>query len=290
MVELKSDDARASIMKTKKVLENHNNPGMRKLIIKNMKPRLELKVDIALSEMLKKFPGGENFYVANNGHIREKNVRQQRTHQNTFSRNPQHNQSFPTVNPITQTFQTNQQPHNQQPTLGAIPKQPFSMPPPTNPITFPTWSMQPLAPHMFTSTSQFNPLLTSSAQPVSCHARPFAPLTSAPPTPTYTGMQQFIPLLTSSAPLSTGGSYQSSSVNSEIFPSSGSAPVIHSVHSYGNQSIHSHPDLQHAVPSTAPSGHQRPAGHHETVEVQGLQPADSLPGSLGQHDNAVSQQ
>ena len=280
MVELKSDDARASIMKTKKVLENHNNPGMRKLIIKNMKPRLELKVDIALSEMLKKFPGGENFYVANNGHIREKNV-QQRTYQNTFNRNPLPNQT-----PLrTQTCQVNQQPRPQQPTLGAIPKQPFTVPPPqsippplANPITFPTWSMPLLAsipgnaPHMFTGASQFNPLLTPRAQPVSYLARPPAPLTSAPPTPMYTGMQQLTPLLTSNAPLITAGSSQFNSVNSEIFPSAD--PAVQPVHSHGDQSILGQANLQPAVSTTASSGH----------------PAVSLPTSLGHHENAVSQQ
>ena len=51
MVEMRSDEARASIMKTKKVLEHYNNPGLRKLTIKNMKSRLELKIDIALGNI-----------------------------------------------------------------------------------------------------------------------------------------------------------------------------------------------------------------------------------------------
>ena len=76
-------------MKTKKCLENHHNPGMRKIIIKNMKARMELKMDIALNDMLKKFPGGENFYIANNGHIREK-TSQQRAYQNRFSSSLKH--------------------------------------------------------------------------------------------------------------------------------------------------------------------------------------------------------
>ena len=33
-------------------------------------------MDIAMNEMLKKLPGGENFYIANNGHIREKTAHQ----------------------------------------------------------------------------------------------------------------------------------------------------------------------------------------------------------------------
>ena len=48
-----------------------------------MKTQQELKTDIALNEMLRKFPGGENYYVANNGHIREK-TSQQRVFQHNF--------------------------------------------------------------------------------------------------------------------------------------------------------------------------------------------------------------
>ena len=75
-VELISDDVRASVMKTKKILEHHQNPCLRRIIIKNMKSRQELKMDIAMNEMLKKLPGGENLYMANNGHIREKTAHQ----------------------------------------------------------------------------------------------------------------------------------------------------------------------------------------------------------------------
>ena len=84
MVELRSDEARASIMKTKKVLEHHHSPELRKVIIKNMKSKVELKMDIALNQILKKLPGGDNFYIANNGQIREKTP-QQRAYQNSFS-------------------------------------------------------------------------------------------------------------------------------------------------------------------------------------------------------------
>ena len=76
MVELISDDVRASIMKTKKILENHENPCLRRVIIKNMKSQQELKMDIAVNEILRKLPGGENLYIANNGHIREKTPQQ----------------------------------------------------------------------------------------------------------------------------------------------------------------------------------------------------------------------
>ena len=90
-VELISDDVRASIMKTKKVLEHHQNPCLRRIIIKNMKSRQEMKMDIAMNEMLKKLPGGENLYIANNGHIREKTAHQmsfQMSLQNHFPKVP----------------------------------------------------------------------------------------------------------------------------------------------------------------------------------------------------------
>ena len=83
MVELISDEVRAAIMKTKKILEQHPNPCLRRVIVKNMKSKQELKMDIAMNEMLRKLPGGENLYIANNGHIREKTA-QQISFQNSF--------------------------------------------------------------------------------------------------------------------------------------------------------------------------------------------------------------
>ena len=73
MVEMSSTVSRASIMKSKKILETHNNPQMRKLIIKNMKSRTrsELKTERTLKELLKLLPGGgANFFIGNNGQIR----------------------------------------------------------------------------------------------------------------------------------------------------------------------------------------------------------------------------
>ena len=73
MVEMSSTVSRASIMKSKKILETHNNPIMRKLIIKNMKSRSELKTERTLKELLKLLPGGgANFYIASNGQIKER--------------------------------------------------------------------------------------------------------------------------------------------------------------------------------------------------------------------------
>ena len=73
MVEMSSTVSRASIMKSKKILETHNNPIMRKLIIKNMKSKSELKTERTLKELLKLLPGGgANFYIASNGQIKER--------------------------------------------------------------------------------------------------------------------------------------------------------------------------------------------------------------------------
>ena len=48
-----------------------------------MKSQQELRMDIAVNEILKKLPGGENLYIANNGHIREKTP-QQMAYRNSF--------------------------------------------------------------------------------------------------------------------------------------------------------------------------------------------------------------
>ena len=76
MVEMRDDTSRASIMKTKKVLESHHNPGLRKLIIKNYKSEEEIKADRKFANLLKRIPGSENSYFAGNGQIRENNPNQ----------------------------------------------------------------------------------------------------------------------------------------------------------------------------------------------------------------------
>ena len=173
MVEMRSDEARASIMKTKKVLEHHNNPGLRKLIIKNMKSRLELKIDIALGDILKKFPGGENYYVANNGHIREKSE-QQRSYQNNFR-----GQLPP--NFYTQTAQSRplnppySYPPPQLPThVPAYPTPMLTVPQPTTSMT----TTLPSDPFMFGGPSS----LSTPLIPVSC-SRPVVIDTQSPQPP-----------------------------------------------------------------------------------------------------------
>ena len=144
MVEFSSDQKRTSVMKTKKNLEGHSNPNLRKLIIKNMKERSDLKLDIALNEMLRRIPGSENCYVANNGHIREKNFNQRtynyQPHALTTIRQNQSQQIFnlPSTSavqtvgePVTQPFNFHPKPMNLRPPLGvSVPPPVVSVPPP----------------------------------------------------------------------------------------------------------------------------------------------------------------
>ena len=71
-VEMATEEARGRIMKKKRNLAFHSNPIYRKLIVKNMKQHSELKMDIALNELLRRMPGGENYFIASSGHIRHK--------------------------------------------------------------------------------------------------------------------------------------------------------------------------------------------------------------------------
>ena len=103
LVEMRNQESKAQIMKTKKCLENHPNQGLQKLIIKNAQTKSEIKTNIALNEMLRKIPGEQNSYIAGNGHIMSKDhphrqqhnrVPHQHGHQNQgYQRQPQH--SYP---------------------------------------------------------------------------------------------------------------------------------------------------------------------------------------------------
>ena len=71
-VEMATEEARRNIMIKKRSLALHSNPTYRNLIIKNMKQHTELKMDIALNELLRRMPGGENYFIASSGHIKLK--------------------------------------------------------------------------------------------------------------------------------------------------------------------------------------------------------------------------
>ena len=71
LVEMRDEDSRASIMKSKHVLQYHADTAIKNLIIKNMKSREHMLLENLGNSILKKIPGCENFFVAPNGQIRE---------------------------------------------------------------------------------------------------------------------------------------------------------------------------------------------------------------------------
>ena len=76
LAEIRSKEAKAAIMKTKKVLEQSENESLRRLIIKNALTDDQMKMNRAMNGVLKLIPGGLNYYIAGNGDVRTKNERQ----------------------------------------------------------------------------------------------------------------------------------------------------------------------------------------------------------------------
>ena len=69
LVEISNTEVKGRIMKNKRVLENHVNPILKNLRIKNMKSQDQLNHEFATRQMLKMVPGGEGWYVAGNGRL-----------------------------------------------------------------------------------------------------------------------------------------------------------------------------------------------------------------------------
>lgn len=69
MVELRNEEVRAKIMKSKKALENVEGE-VSKIIIKNMKTQAEVKQDRVNRQMLRMLPGGQQFFISGNGSFR----------------------------------------------------------------------------------------------------------------------------------------------------------------------------------------------------------------------------
>ena len=158
MVEMSSDQARTSIMTTKKVLDHHHNPNLRKLIIKNMKQKSDLKSDIAFGEILKRIPGCENSYITNSGHIREKTPYQRG---NPFSQYPQQYSS---------RHQSNSLAHQPPPSVTAnfsASSRMYNVPPPGTRHSTPTPNAV---------TGQHQPIVQTNV--VNTNARPPTPLFS----------------------------------------------------------------------------------------------------------------
>ena len=110
LVEMRNQEVKAQIMKTKKCLENHHSEGLRKLILKNAQTKSEIKTNIALNEMLKRIPGQENNFVAGNGHIMSKN-QTQRHHFNPHNNTPTNPAPrFPNLRMLLLGFSSNHNP------------------------------------------------------------------------------------------------------------------------------------------------------------------------------------
>jgi len=71
-VEMLNDASRASIMKNKRSLGNHQNPVIKNLIIKNLKSEDQMRMENFARDVLQILPGGSNYFVAGNGHLRQK--------------------------------------------------------------------------------------------------------------------------------------------------------------------------------------------------------------------------
>ena len=77
LVELKSEEVRGKIMKSKKTLETHPAEVVKELIIKNALTPAEMKAQNTNTSMLKMITGGNDHYIAGNGMIYQKNQNNQ---------------------------------------------------------------------------------------------------------------------------------------------------------------------------------------------------------------------
>ena len=87
LLELRSEEIRAKIMKNKKNLEQHPSPVLRGLIIKNALSPFEMKTQNTHNALITMITGGNNHYVAGNGMIYQKNQN------NVQLRHPSHTQA-----------------------------------------------------------------------------------------------------------------------------------------------------------------------------------------------------
>ena len=69
-VEISNTEAKACIMKTKRVLDRHSNEILRKLRIFNKKTQEQQNQDFTNRQFLKMIPGGDAWYIAGNGQLR----------------------------------------------------------------------------------------------------------------------------------------------------------------------------------------------------------------------------
>ena len=69
LVEMKSEEAKIKIMKTKKCLMQHLNPTWRKLKIRNMKSNEQMNHENNLYQILSLIPSGNQFVLSGSGKL-----------------------------------------------------------------------------------------------------------------------------------------------------------------------------------------------------------------------------
>ena len=103
LIELRNDEVRGNIMKSKKNLMNHPALVMQNLIIKNALSPTEMKAQNTNLGMLKMITGNNDFFIAGNGMIRKKD-------QNFQQHNYQNQQNTTNQDPKNQSQQNHQIP------------------------------------------------------------------------------------------------------------------------------------------------------------------------------------
>ena len=71
-VEMSTDEARTSVMITKKNLKFHQNELIRNIIIGNLKSEAQMAFGNFTNDLLQMIPGGDQVYVTRNGHLRQR--------------------------------------------------------------------------------------------------------------------------------------------------------------------------------------------------------------------------
>ena len=128
LVEMLNEDSRSLVMKNKHILEQHQDPSIKKITIKNMKSKELHFAENLGNNLLQKIPGCENLFVAQNGQIRERTRAHPHRTSNQFHQS--YNQSYmpQSYQPYQQHFATaQQQPFQmvQQPAYQQTPHQAF---------------------------------------------------------------------------------------------------------------------------------------------------------------------
>ena len=101
-VEMKNEESRAAVMKTKNNLRNHPQLVMRKLVIQNLKSREEMKNENFNYDILKMVSNGNDFYIGGNGHIRKRDQANFNNAQQSFTVPPPAFNQQPIRAPYTQ--------------------------------------------------------------------------------------------------------------------------------------------------------------------------------------------